>query len=606
MQTWSFATQSNNDGLLSAIPAVLALLLKTISNLIDFREFGIQLCKTLMRKDQIKLFDRGLTANKTKEFLISPCVRLLTEVVSFDGGSSARRLYLQRDVTFKRLDIFLSMRKKSPDTAPEDPRKPSVRQNALRYILANLRLQDQNAKGDILSQPKLIRAVFQDIRDDSANMIHEILSTIKKSVALDATLSRTVKSRLFTDWTLTRIAGLYGFEEDETLLDGRPAVQDSAHAFLLFICTTIDHGVLVPQSGWYPPGTDVPSNDPDTEETPLGVDQQTWHGRYTDKVPVRNTTLALFIQGLRPYASTSQRELILAIFQIAPELVADYFFKKKSFSYDPKLSATWIGYSAFLFSVAQLRVPDRNLINIPPPVSIVIENILPQPLTQKALTRCLNQNTSLITFFAASLLIASFSKLESVLLLFHPEERPDTVWEHARVRLKAEFCKRSPELKHVVAAFRSCPKDSVMLREALLRLLAMYYKYIPQVALDEKFDISIALSHTLHGIELTKEDLENKGVRMMELDHLLEIAHRSPDMQWWQKPGQSMNIFKGSLVLTPARKYAVVPIYDYFTTACSCSQGRSRQHPTATAICGRRSWNAAAPYKDPSIQCFDS
>lgn len=587
MQTWSFATQSNNDGLLSAIPAVLALLLKTISNLIDFREFGTQLCKTLMRKDQIRLFDRGLTANKTKEFLISPCIRLLTEVVSFDGGSSAKRLYLQRDVTFKRLDIFLNMRKKSQDIAPEDPRKPSVRQNALRYILANLRLQDQNAKGDILSQPKLIRAIFQDIRDDSANMIHEILSTVKKSVALDATLSRTVKSKVFTDWTLTRIAGLYGFEEDETLLDGRPAVQDSAHAFLLFICTTIDHGVLVAQCGWYPPGTDVPSSDLDTEKTPLGVDQWTWHDKYTEKVPVRNTTLASFIQGLRPYASTSQRELLIAVFQFAPELVADYFFKKKSFSFDPKLSATWIGYSVFLFSVAQLHIPDRNLSDIPPPVSIVIESILPQPLTQKALTRCLNQNTSFIAFLAARLLIVSFSKLESVLLSFHPKERSKTVWGQARVRLKAEFCKRSPELKHIIAAFRSCPKDSVMLREALLRLLAMYYKYIPQVALEEKFDISIALSQTLHDIELTKEDLENKAVSLMELDHLLEIAHRSPDMQWWQKPGQSTHISWGSLVLTPsARKYAVVSIYNCLTTACKCSQGRPGQHPKATPIRG--------------------
>ena len=464
-------------------------------------------------------------------------------MVSFDGGSSAKRLYLQRDVTFKRLDIFLGMHKKPQDAAPEDPRKPSVRQNALRYILANLRLQDQNAKGDILSQPKLVRAIFQDIKDDSANMVHETLSTVKKSVALDATLSRTVKSRLFTDWTLTRIASLYGFEEDETLLDGRPAVRDFAHALLLFICTTIDHGVLVAQSGWYPPGTDVPSNAPDTEETPLGVDQLIRYDRFTDKVPVRNTTLASFIQGLRPYASNLQRELLLAIFRIAPELVADYFFKKKSFSFDPKLSATWIGYSAFLFSVARLGVPDGKLSDIPPPVSIVIESILPQPLTQKALIRCLNQNTSLITFFAARLLIVSFSKLNSVLISFHPKERSDTVWGRARVRLKAEFCKRSPELKHVIAAFRTCPKDSATLREALLRLLAMYYKYIPQVALEEKFDISIALSQALHDIELTKEDLDNKGIRLMQLDHLLEIAHRSPDMQWWQKPGQSVNMF---------------------------------------------------------------
>src|SRR6266516_4149600 len=39
ISTWSFAAQSSNDSLLSAVPAVLALLLRTISTQIEFREF---------------------------------------------------------------------------------------------------------------------------------------------------------------------------------------------------------------------------------------------------------------------------------------------------------------------------------------------------------------------------------------------------------------------------------------------------------------------------------------------------------------------------------------------------------------------------------------
>src|SRR6202012_3080065 len=58
ISTWSFAAQSNTDSILSAVPAVLALFLRTISTQIQFREFGLSLCRTLLEKDQLRLFDR--------------------------------------------------------------------------------------------------------------------------------------------------------------------------------------------------------------------------------------------------------------------------------------------------------------------------------------------------------------------------------------------------------------------------------------------------------------------------------------------------------------------------------------------------------------------
>jgi len=43
---------------------------------------------------------RGLDAPKHKEFVISPCLRLATEVTSFDGGVLAREIYKRREQTF--------------------------------------------------------------------------------------------------------------------------------------------------------------------------------------------------------------------------------------------------------------------------------------------------------------------------------------------------------------------------------------------------------------------------------------------------------------------------------------------------------------------------
>lgn len=77
-----------------------------------------------------------------------------------------------------------------------------------------------------------------------------------------------------------------------------------------------------------------------------------------------------------------------------------------------------------------------------------------------------------------------------------------------------------------------------MQREAVTRLLALYYKVVPQIALEEKFDISIALTNSLSYAEKAEEPEEGNELRALELEHLLEIGLRSPNMRWFNKPGK--------------------------------------------------------------------
>src|SRR5262249_8169518 len=149
---------------------------------------------------------------------------------------------------------------------------------------------------------------------------------------------------------------------------------------------------------------DVLPSDGD-DSIPLGLDSPIYLDKYKESVPVRNGNLSTLIQFLRPDSDTLQMELLLKIFKAAPELVLDYFSKRTMFTSDPKPTANWLGESAFLFSTIQLPIPENcgwkdRLPMIPPPVSIVIESILPRPLTQKILTRCIHQNTDVVTLFA--------------------------------------------------------------------------------------------------------------------------------------------------------------------------------------------------------------
>ena len=525
MQSWSFATQSDNDGLLSAIPAVLALLLKTVSSLLEFREFGIQLCKSLLRRDQLKLISRGLSANKSKEYLISPCLRLLTEIVSFDGGIMGKRLYLQRETTFKRLDYFLGMSK--PTTVEEGviKQKPSVRLNAVHYLLANLRLQALPIKSELISQPRLARNLFQAIGQDVPKLAAEILDVCQKNVAADREVSSFRKSRFFNESTLLRIAELrdhYTLSELDQILSIR------AQQLLLNICSNAGTDDLANKDSERFPSIDL-SNAflASTSEPYSGSD-----GR-------AKSTLASFLQHLKPFSNALDKDLILKAFQAFPELIADYFSKKKSFSYEPKLSATWIGYSAFLYSVIQLPLPENFLKSVHATPDAIMDHLLPEPLNRKSLERSLSQRHPLIKFLAARLVVKALQKLDalsSLLKGFESQADPNAFLS----RLGHEFCQRCPEVTVVTAVYKeTCNTESPCLRETLVRLIALYYSALPRMVLEDKFDISLELADRLSSSSETGSD-ERKGIQNLEIDSFLEIARGSLEMRWWQKPGKRL------------------------------------------------------------------
>ena len=174
------------------------------------------------------------------------------------------------------------------------------------------------------------------------------------------------------------------------------------------------------------------------------------------------------------------------------------------------------------------------------PTSTLIETCLPSPLSQNSLTRCLNQSVELIRLLAVKLLIMAFQKLENLIDLLSSLERKTSPSSTAPDKdtvphLLDEFRRKCPEVRHVIAGFRRCPTASVTLRESFSRLLVYYYRLIPQVALEEKFDFSKALTKALMDYEGQSSD----KLQFLELRNLLEIARRSSDVHWWHKSGES-------------------------------------------------------------------
>lgn len=545
METWSFAAHANNDNIMSAVVVTLDLLIKFISKRLDFTALGLSIGRTLLQPRQQELIARNLSADKGKEFIFSPTLRLLRELISLDGGILAKPMFRGQSLTFKSLARNMGI--KHLGAGLEDLKRPSARTNAVRFFLSALKFLPAEGKAELLSQRELPPALTKSLLDDPPYLIFEILDTLKNHVVKDSKLAGYSKSKLLNSLTLGRLASLYQYKHDSAAAEGpSTTVEEAVHAFLILACTSPTAGVLRPQSGLYPRNIDpdaalLPSAEDEVEP---GLESITWMNKFKDDVPVRNGILADFIQSssLRPWSSQRHSELLVLVFQAAPELVAHYFINKRSFTFEPKLSSTWIGYSAFLFKTIESPLPDffgnkNGYALLPPPTSVIIDNIIPLPMDQKILVKCLTQKVELVSFVAVRLLVMAIQKLQAALKM-HAEAadaQSKPLWDDSARKLVDAFCHRAPGIKDVIACYREVGDSDLLQREAASKLLRLYYEVIPQVALMAKFDVSSLLITAIQRLGEAEESPEDRALRLVELENLLAISGYSPGMRWFSK-----------------------------------------------------------------------
>ncbi|KAM5385010.1 hypothetical protein ACJA88_002857 [Fusarium oxysporum] len=495
MEMWSFAVQVNNDGVMSSVAVVLALLLQILSGSLQLVKHGLGICQTLLQEQQLKSLAKNLSAEKSKGFIISPTLRLLREATCLDGGSYAKRIFRARNFTLASLGRNLEIGHIG-DTQ-EDVRKASVRTNAVRFFLSLLKFLGSDGRKELVSQKELLSHVTYMIKSDPAYLVVDILDSLKLYLLKDDKIPREVKFRCFNTKSLVRFLALYTYTSDGEDVNEKSTVSYKAHQLLIYICTTPTAGILYPSTGLYP-------KESEDDPTPSG----------------------------RAKA---------AIFTAAPELTAKYFLSNRSFTFEPKLSMTWIGYAAFLFNTMQLPLPPRfgdrsRSAKAPPPTSILLDNIIPLPINQKVLIRCLSSKSNLTSFFATRILIVAVEKLAEALKMHEEVSKGnDPVWAEASRRLIDAFCQRIPDMKEIVRSYKGIPAENILHKAMASRLLRLYYEAIPQVALAANFDVSPFFTEVLKSLNKESEQHEDESLRVMELENLVSIASYSPGMRWFSR-----------------------------------------------------------------------
>ena len=538
VQIWHQALNDHAENLFSATAGCLALLLKVISNLYDFIHVGNVLCEQLLHEDNLPLFEHGLSASRSREHLISPCLRLLKEISAFDGGKAANLLYRARHVTFQRFDIFLTIRNPQNDHAHGHRRLPSIRSTAIDYLLFNITLQSERGKIYILNQRRWMQRLFQGLPEDPSRVVLRVCTVLKSEVAENQNLSVSLRGRLFDISALDSLVQCFTSKEFADQKSQDLNVRQQVYALLHSICASPQYSI---PAGAYKElhvlsehHTEVESSeDEDVQQSDFKVNSK--------DLQLSIRTFADFLVRLRPQADLKQAELILACFRTCPELVDEYFAVDVPSFLDPHLTASWIGYAHFLLSFIQEPL-QRDVIYSKLEASSIphlLDHILPPVLTQKTLTKCINQSNELITFMTIRLLIAGFQKLkrtEQVLLERSLIEKTNSATLYFN-ELKSEFCKRCPKTRHLNAQLKGCPEENIFLRECIMNVIDLYHQTSPDLIGEEDLDVSALLYASLSNFMEEGQDGKDTEIMSLELNRLIRIARWSAGTRWWHKPG---------------------------------------------------------------------
>ena len=582
---WRFSTQLDNQHVYCLTANAIAALLRAISDNLDLSTHGNALCHSLLEEPNVSCFEKGLGAHSTNVFLAESCLRLLTEILAFDGGQSANLVHARRETTLSNLSRFLDV------ASLKSREQPRIRSVALKYFMTTMKLYSRKAKIEALHERRVIKAVFQGLSNDKSGQITELLETIRRCVLVDVKISIIDKRRFLDASSLKILVGLYKTPNQEFLDKSRREVPEAVHRFLIEYCNMSMLGERASN------GTNVDDKEEvfvirNSAKVQATYDFSTNQSSYAIH---RDSGIVSLLSYLKPHIDHLQRDLLLHILNLDPGMVTDYFKNQEAFALDPKLTATWMGYYGLLTSIVQMPVPLhrlRRIESMQARVDLLVDHITPFLLSRHALNRCINSSTQLLCFLGVQLATASLQKLLHVSKLVGSqddiEDEEDVLEKGIVLQVKSKVCQRLPEIKTIILAFQRYAAEVSMRKEALARLLRLYYAVYPRNTFREMFDVSHTLSETLHRYRSSSCEVEVFNTDRLVLNNLFQIAMVTPSAKWWSRSGEFSH---NSLLVTSIKSFRYASNISF--------------HSNTSFPCGTAGRPPKQHFGRPSQHCFE-
>ncbi|KAF8665731.1 hypothetical protein AX16_000179 [Volvariella volvacea WC 439] len=559
-------TEQRQTSLLAPLVSVFAALLTLLSTHLPYHGYGHAILKTLLSPASMRRINSYTGGSHIELTLVT--LKLLNAMSAFAGGkerkallegfawdAKACALYLPQ-----ALSKLLQMRRKAKAEQGPDPLEwPDIRTLYLLFLLSFI---DSDTPSQLKTtflehHQDAFRSIFKGLPDDHYNVVRRILEVCWTSLWSDVKLKRTIKVNLFNELTIAQLCRLYERSQPENdNIDHIPA--DLVHHFLLAICTRPGTGICFKDRGWYPRETE--------EEASLAKDEALNQAKGSR---IYNKILANILKTLKVNEDPRQQELALKIMTGCPELVASYWHAA-NLTLEPRLSSRWIANVAFFGSVISLPVPsasfylpDSNLYHpTPPPLSTIIENVLPSINTKVHFSKGLQSTSALVQHSTALALAKCLLKFEAVsqemakVEASLEENADEGQWYKRRKDLEREVRRRVPDFQVIVAfsqqkhdESKASPTRIALLAESAQRLLWLYHRCLPGLVSEARFDVGKSLLHISEVYSTQSHEADDSDqatvarLNAIQQLHSLRLLKESNQFNWTGKASGSSHSY---------------------------------------------------------------
>jgi nucleolar pre-ribosomal-associated protein 1 len=382
----------------------------------------------------------------------------------------------------------------------------TVRTCAIKFLLALVAHGNTATKESVLENKDLVNALIKFLPLDSDETIQAVLQTLTDDILFNKKISRSAKISFFGNLhLLTKVASLYSRRYDHP--QESTNTTDAVHRFLLNTCTRPGIGICFQDRGWY---------------GRLDLTGQEQSHLY-------NYTLERFVTQLKPAENESQRSLLLNILETCPELRAPYFSAIQNPG-DSSLTLATICAVNLWQEIIRLPLPNNlneadNLYHESPPSTTVRDNVMPPFLTKSYLTGGLNQQSPLVRFTFASLILAILEKLKELKQIYVLGG-----WQLSFDNILENISRRLPDASTLVT-LHSNSRDHRLIGHCSIKVLSLYGELLSPVANNHKIDAKALTS------AFQTEWNFATPMDLLEGIHLLEIVRDQSEVNWWSRQG---------------------------------------------------------------------
>ncbi|KZT38705.1 hypothetical protein SISSUDRAFT_1061745 [Sistotremastrum suecicum HHB10207 ss-3] len=479
-----------NANTLALILSIFAYILQLLSSHLSTQATGSSLTKILLSSLFFRRYNAHLSGGHNE--LIMATLKLLTALSTFAGCKDQKVVLDGFAWGSKAMPKLLYARRKVANRIlTEGLPKPDIRTLYIKFILSFVSPSSSTSiKSSLLEHHSdALSAIFKGLMEDPYDVARWILESCWEGIWMDAKLKRTLKLGAFHNNVLLQIMKLYDRVDVELDSDPESTPADLVHHFMLGLCTRVGFGLCFKSNGWYPRETDSLSLSTENEE-----EGEKKAGAGNERI--FNKPLSNLLRTLRP-GDSRQQELIIKILEAAPELISRYW-RESGLVTEPRLSSKWFANLGTIGSIVSLPIPSTSFFSspspstptkdleyksTPPPLSSILENILPSILTRANLTKGLQHPSALVRHSTALLLSKCLAKFGAVIEALKTVEEAvegtsassgvsgigvvdgeagesEGLWEKRRMEVEREIALRVPAFSVIVAFSQSASASS--------------------------------------------------------------------------------------------------------------------------------------------------